>query len=145
MTIMAELYTHDFHAWALQAAELVRNRRFEDINLEELAEELEALGNQERKEVANRLVILLAHLLKWEFQPAHRGSSWRGTIIEQRKQIFRQLQYSPSIKPHLQAAIEDAYPDAVDIAVDETDLPPATFPSNCHYAIEQILDKKFFP
>jgi len=145
MTVLSELYKTDFHAWALKAAELVRQQKFNELNIEDLAEELESLGKKERNELASHLVILLAYLLKWQFQPTHRSSGWRSRIIEQRKQILRQFKFSPSVKPYLSSAIENAYPDALDIAVDETGLPEQLFPTQCPYTIEQILDKTFYP
>jgi ribosomal protein L29 len=145
MSALSELYKTDFHAWTLKAAELLRQGQFDQLNIEELAEELEDLGDKERKEVGNRLVVLLAHLLKWQFQPNHRSSSWRGSIIEQRKQIARQLKFNPSVKPHFAAAIADAYPDAVDVAADETGLSEQAFPAQCPYTQEQILDKTYYP
>jgi hypothetical protein len=145
MNELAELYKTDFHAWTLKAAELVRQRRFDELNLEDLAEELESMGDKERNEVANRLVVLLAHLLKWQFQPPHRSSSWRSSINEQRQQILRQLKHSPSVKPYLLAATEDAYPDAVELAANDTGLPLPTFPAVCPYPLEQIVDKTYYP
>lgn len=145
MNTLVNLYHTDFYAWSLKAAELVRACRFDELNLNDLAEELENMGKKEKNEIASRLVILLAHLLKWQFQPAYRSGSWRGSIIEQRKQILRQFKFSPSVKPYFLEAIEDAYPDAVDVAVDETGLPVTVFPTICSYPTEKILDKNFFP
>jgi hypothetical protein len=145
MSALYELYKTDFHAWTLKAAELLRAHRFDELNAEDLAEELDSMGRKERNEVANRLVILLAHLLKWQLQPAYRSSSWRGSIIEQRKQIQRQLQYSPSVRSYIPEAIAEAYPDAVDMAVRETLLESASFPPSCPYSQEQILDYEFYP
>ena len=145
MTALSELYASDFHAWALRAAEMVRQRKFEELNIEELAEELDSMGRKERTEAANRLVILLAHLLKWQFQPAYRSTSWRGSIIEQRKQLLRLLRQSPSVKPYLPEAVLDAYPDALDLAARETLLDAELFPPSCPYSQEQILDYDFYP
>jgi len=145
MTALSELYKNDLHAWALQAAELIRQHKFEELNIEDLAEELNAMGKRERAEVANRLVILLAHLLKWQYQPAYRSASWRGSLIEQRKQILRQLQQSPSVKPYFPEAMAEAYPDAVDLAARETLLSADTFPTDCPYSAGQILDYDFYP
>jgi hypothetical protein len=145
MNVLSELYKTDFHAWTLKTAELLRQRQFDQLNIEELAEELEDLGNKERNEVENRLVILLAHLLKWQFQPTQRSSSWRGSINEQRKQILRQLKREPSVKPHVPAAIAEAYPDAAELAADDTGLLESAFPAQCPYSQEQILDKTYYP
>ena len=145
MSELESLYKTDFHTWTLTAAALIRQRKFDKINIEDLAEELESMGDKERNEVANRLVVLLAHLMKWQFQPTHRSSSWRGSINEQRKQIFRQLKHSPSVKPYLSTAVEDAYPDAIELAADDTGLPLTIFPSDCPYPLERILDKNYYP
>ncbi len=145
MSALSELYKTDFHAWTLKAAELIRQHRFDEVNTDDLAEELDSMGKKECNEIANRLVVLLAHLLKWQFQPAYRSSSWRSSIIEQRKQIQRQIHSSPSVKPYVPEAVEDAYPDAVDIATRETLLSPERFPQTCPYTIDRILDFDFYP
>ncbi|WP_373507659.1 DUF29 domain-containing protein [Thiocapsa sp.] len=145
MSALSELYKTDFHAWTLKAAELIRQHRFDEVNTDDLAEALDSMGKKERNEIANHLVILLAHLLKWQSQPAYRSMSWRSSIIEQRKQIQRQIQSSPSVKPYVPEAVEDAYPDAVDIAARETLLGRERFPQSCPYEIDEILDYDFYP
>lgn len=145
MNAISELYHRDFHAWTLQAAELIRQRKFDQLNIDDLAEELDSMGKKERNEIENRLVILLAHLLQWQFQPAYRSASWRGSITEQRKQIQRQLRFNPSVKPHIPEAITAAYWDAVDLAARETMLDAKIFPPVCPYTREQILHYDFYP
>jgi hypothetical protein len=145
MSSLSELYKTDFHAWTRKTAELVRQQRFDEVDIEDLAEELDSMGKKERHELANRLVTLLGHLLKWQLQPAYRSTSWRSSIIEQRKQMLRQIQYSPSLKPFVPEAIADAYPDAVDIALRETLLEPAVFPETCPYTPEQVFDYEYYP
>lgn len=145
MNAVSELYKTDFHAWAMQTAALIRQHKFEELNIEDLAEELDGMGKKERTEVANRLVILLAHLLKWQYQPAYRSASWRGSRIEQRKQILRQLQQSPSVKPYFPEAMAEVYLDAVDLVSRETLLGSDTFPADCPYSEDQILDYDFYP
>lgn len=145
MNALSELYKTDFHAWALKAAELVRQQRFNEINIEELAEELDNMGAKERRELMNRLDILIAHLLKWQLQAEHRSRSWDNTIREQRRQISRELKISPSLKRFLPEMRVDIYADAVERALYETGLPEHLFPIQCPYTIEQILDKTFYP
>ncbi len=145
MNALSELYKTDFHAWTLQAAALLRQHKLDELNLDDLAEELESMGAKERRELMSRLDILLTHLLKWEFQPDHRTGSWNGTIQEQRRQIARAIKLSPSLKPFLPAALLDVYPDAIERAAYETGLPEHLFPPECSYSIECILDKSFFP
>lgn len=145
MPSTAELYQADYHAWLIAQADLLRQGRVGDIDPDLLAEELEAMGRRERNELVGRLIILLAHLLKWEYQAAHRSSGWRGSIVEQRVQVGRELRLSPSLKPFLPQAIDEAYPDALRIATKETGLPAAVFPPACPYSQAEILDDDFWP
>ncbi len=102
-------YEKDFHAWTLENAALLRQRRFAEIDVENIAEELENMVRGERHELLNRLAVLLAHLLKWRFQPARRGNSWKYTIEEQRRRIKRLLDENPSLTSRLEKAFENAY------------------------------------
>lgn len=139
------LYTTDFYAWTQEQAQLLRDRCWDQVDVENLIEEIESLGRQERRELINRLGILLGHLLKWGFQADRRSNRWRATIREQRRQITRLLQDSPSLKPDLLAALQDAYESGRDLAIEETNLPDEIFPENCPYSFEQAIDAEFFP
>jgi ribosomal protein L29 len=145
MSDLSDLYKTDFHAWTLRTAALVREHRLDEIDLDDLAEELDSMGAKERRELMSRLDVLLAHLLKWEFQPEQRTGSWNGTIREQRRQIARVLKLSPSLKPFLPEALAEVYPDAVERALYETGIPEHLFPHECPYPLDQVLDKNFYP
>jgi hypothetical protein len=145
MQSSADLYNADYYAWLNGQATLLREGRIADIDPDLLAEELEAMGRRERNELVSRLIILIAHLLKWQHQPAHRSSSWRGSIVEQRVQVSRELRLSPSLRPFLPQAIDEAYPDALRIAASETGLDLAAFPRTCRYRDSDILDDEFWP
>ena len=93
------LYDQDPYAWATQSARLLRERRFDELDLEHLAEELESMGKSELRALESRLAVLLGHLLKWEFQPGQRSKSWQRTLIEQRKRVVRLLRDSQSLRP----------------------------------------------
>ena len=138
-------YDEDFYAWVQDQASLLRQGRLQEIDPELLAEELEAMGRRERNELVSRLIILIAHLLKWQHQPEHRSASWRGSIVEQRVQVKRELQLSPSLRNFLRDAIAEAYPDAVHIAVKETGIETAHFPASCPYQREELMDEDFWP
>jgi Domain of unknown function DUF29 len=145
MNKFAELYEHDFNAWIHNQISLLKAGKTNEIDIEHLIEELEDMGKSNLRELENRFVILIAHLLKWQFQPEKQSSSWRGSMSEQRVQLLRLLRKVPSLKRELPNAIIDAYPDALDLAIEETDLPESTFPKRCLYTIEQLLDKHFYP
>ncbi|MBK1633378.1 hypothetical protein CKO31_22015 [Thiohalocapsa halophila] len=103
MTI-AHFNEQDIHAWTQQTAELLRQRRFQELDIEHLVEELKTMGRLDRQDLVGRLKIPLAHLHKWQYQPAQRSSAWRGSFLEQRLRIRDLLQDVPSLKPFLAEA-----------------------------------------
>jgi Domain of unknown function DUF29 len=138
------MYSTDFNQWAIDQAAAIRAQRWHDLDIQNLAEEVESMGNQERRELASRLTVLIGHLLKWQYQPSKRGASWETTIRAQRKAIEKLLKRNPSLNLYLaEEAIEDAYPDALALAVTETGL--EEFPEDCPYAIDRVLDEAFLP
>lgn len=141
----SELYETDFHAWTIEQAQFLREGSWNNLDVPNLIEEIESLGKQERQKLRNRLAILFAHLLKWEFQPSHRSNSWLGTIKEQRRRIIELIEENPSLKPYLSEAKEKAYLDGLDLAVQETSISYKLFPSECPYELNQALDFNFFP
>jgi hypothetical protein len=138
-------YETDFYAWALHNAQLLREGKLSEIDIEHIAEELETMGKNNQRELTSRLKILLGHLLKWQYQADYRGRSWRGSIIEQRSEIKDLLEENPSLKPILSQTICLAYPKAVNLASEETGLSKNTFPQTCPYSQEQILQNGFYP
>lgn len=140
-------YEQDFYAWSLQQAELVRQQRWAELDRHHLIEELEGMARSEKRELLNRLVVLLAHLLKWQYQVSHRSASWRGTIREQRKRISKLLKENPSLKTSilLEEALSDAYDLAITAAANETLLEETVFPPTCLYSLEDLLREDFYP
>jgi Domain of unknown function DUF29 len=139
------LHQTDFYAWTQTQAKLLRDRTWEQLDIEQLAEEIESLGKQQRQELRHRLGVLLGHLLKWEFQPDKRSKSWLITIREQRREILELLQDSPSLKPYLLEAMQKAYPAGIDLVLRETGLEERELPIECPYSLEQALAHTFFP
>ena len=138
-------YERDFHAWANEQAALLRAGRLSDIDAMHIAEEIEALGRTERRELVSRLAVLLLHLLKWSHQPALRGRSWELTIKEQRRQLARHLKDNPSLGPWIDEAMADAYGDAVPRAELEMSVTRDMLPWSCPYGFDQVMDEAFWP
>jgi Domain of unknown function DUF29 len=113
MTYTTTLYDADFVQWSDRTAQLLREQRFADLDLEHLIEEIEDLGNRHRDALESQLTRLLMHLLKYEFQPEQRSGSWLGSIKESRKQIKRLFRKYPSLKVYLEQCWEDCYADAI--------------------------------
>ncbi|MBF0392244.1 MAG: DUF29 domain-containing protein [Alphaproteobacteria bacterium] len=141
----SSLYERDFHAWANEQAALLRQGKLNTADIEHIAEEIESMGRAERRELVNRLTILLLHLLKWRFQPGRRGASWETTIAVQRDDLRDHLRDNPSLKSTSGEALTDAYRKAAILATGETGFPKSTFPVECPWSLEQGLDDAFWP
>ena len=139
------LYDTDFVQWINQTAELLKQGRFDELDIENLIEEVESLGRSEKSAVRSNLRVLLMHLLQWQYQPSQRSGSWKGSIREHRKRIQYALKDSPSLKNHYTAVFEESYITARLLASDETELPLEIFPVECPYTPEQVLDEEFWP
>jgi hypothetical protein len=142
---MTAVYESDFLAWAREQAELARSGRINALDLPHIAEELEALGRAERNALASYFERLMLHLLKWQYQPTHRGSSWEVSIADSRNKIRRLLKSSPSLGFMIQEAVEDEWPGAVRKASIQTKRARGTFPASCPWTEAQLLDPDFLP
>ncbi|HEY9626799.1 MAG TPA: DUF29 domain-containing protein [Coleofasciculaceae cyanobacterium] len=138
-------YKVDFYAWTQAQAQLLRQQHWSELDLPHLIEEIESLGKQQRSELRNRLSVLIAHLLKWHYQPQRRSRSWINTLRIQRLDTLDLLKDNPSLKPYLQTELQNFYQRAIALAAGETDLPLQTFPPNNPYTLEEILDDRFYP
>jgi hypothetical protein len=139
------LYDIDFYAWTEDQAARLRTSSLEGLDCANLAEEIESVGRAEKNELRSRLIKLLSHILKWEFQPQRRGNSWQSTIGEQRTHIEGILDMSPSLRRVYGEILDRCYSAARQEASLETRLPIATFPENCPYSISEILEYAFMP
>lgn len=138
-------HDQDFYAWACEQAAFLRAGRLSELDLEHLAEEIDSMGASDRRELMSRLTVLLSHLLKWQYQPERRGTSWRLTIAEQRRSIERLLEDSPSLRQRIPEFLDSEYADARDSAMYETQLSKSVFPAQCPYTPEQVMAKDFWP
>jgi hypothetical protein len=141
----ADLYAHDFYSWALAQAALLRQRRFAELDLANLAEEVEDLGRRQASELQSRFETLLTHLLKWMFQPERRSHSWVGTITRERGKIAEHLDDNPGLKPRRHELSARSYRHARADAVAETNLPLETFPAACPWTLDEVMDDAFWP
>ena len=139
------LYEQDFWAWCRVQAQALRSGHLAGLDLVNLADEIEEAGQADENELLSRLEVLFIHLLKWRFQPARRGRSWRLSIAEQRRKIARRLERSPSLKHKLPGILVDAYGDAVLGAERETGLDASVFPAESPWTFEQVMDAAFLP
>ena len=140
-----DLYEVDFFAWTQEQARLLRERRFGDLDLDNLVDEVEGVGSSDKREIRNRLKVLLAHLLKWKHHPGRRGPSWRRTVREQRDALADILEKSPSLRSYFIHAVSGSYAGASVSASEDTGLASGIFPEECPFSPDEILDLSFFP
>jgi hypothetical protein len=144
--LTVQTYETDLNAWANEQARLLRAGRFDLLDIEHIAGEIEDVGKSEQRELASRMAVLLAHLLKWQYPPERRGASWEKTIKAQRKDISYALSESPSLAPKLQepAWLDMVWARAVAQAVTETGL--NCFPEGCPWAVrDEVLAESWWP
>jgi hypothetical protein len=139
------LYEQDFCAWLARNADFLKQGQIEQVDMSHLLEELDDMGANQHHALENRLRVLLAHLLKWQYQPNYRSRSWNATLFEQRVQIGGLLDRSPSLKSSLVEKLDKAYPKSVKLAAKETGLEERIFPKECPYTLAQILDEDYYP
>jgi len=145
-TTLAEpvAYDRDYHAWLLESAALLREGQLPEVDLAQLAEELEDMGRSERRAIESYLKVLIVHLLKWQHQPERRGSSWQLSITNARDAISRRLHESPSLRPQLPEMVTERYPNARQHTALETGLAPSELPQSCPFSVAQLLDDAYW-
>lgn len=130
-------YETDFALWAAEQAALLEKQKSE-LDWEHLAEEIASLGRNQQNELNSRLRVLIAHLLKMDYQqPEMRTPSWRTTIVVQRQAIGDLLDTSPSLRHQIDQRIQAQYRGGRQLAEAETGI--ENLPEDCPYTVEQVL------
>jgi hypothetical protein len=139
---LGKLYEADETAWLELSAVLIDKRRFRELDFENLKEFLQAMAERDKREVRSRLLQLILHFLKWQFQPKRRTRSWKNSILNQREEL-QELLTAKSLADHAEEKLADAYAKAVRRVVRETSLNPSVFPENCPYSLDFLLGEEF--
>ena len=135
---LSTLYERDETAWLEAMSELLVERRYGELDHAHLSEFLADMAKRDRREVFSRLVVLMSHLLKWQYQPDKRSGSWRGTIRERRREL-RQLLESGTLRNHAQSVLLETYTEARKQAADETEVALDVYPADCAWELEEVL------
>ncbi|MDF5711970.1 MAG: DUF29 domain-containing protein [Nostoc sp. S4] len=145
MTSGSDLYEQDFYLWIQTTAELLKQKNFTQLDLENLIAEIETMGRSEKKALRSNLEVVLMHLLKYNYQPEKRSGSWQATIREHRKRLQEALEESPSLKPYFDEVFVQCYDHARLLAADETELAVTIFPEQSPFTPEQVINPDFLP
>ena len=139
------LYETDYDAWLAAQINGLQQGDIAALDIPHLIEELEGLSKSNERELESYLIRLLAHLLKWEYQPSMRSGSWEASITNSRDRIERLLDDQKSLRSRVGEFLPNAYKSAIKWATKETKLRTDLFPPSCPYSVEQLLDESWLP
>jgi hypothetical protein len=139
------LYDEDYWTWTQTQADALRRRSGNELDWDLLAQELDALGATEERELRSRYIVLISHLLKWAHQPDRRSRSWSNTIANQRDEIETLFKRNPGLKSLGGEIFARAYANARRVASSEADLDLSIFPSEPPFTQEQANDENWLP
>lgn len=142
---MSEKYLADFSSWIDQTAQLLRERRWHEVDVPHLIEEVEDLGKSERRGISSQLTRLLLHLLKWHYQPQRRSDSWLDSITDARTQIELAIEDSPSLTSYSAEQLQESYQRARRQAAKQTGMEISMFPDESPYPLELVLAEDWLP
>ncbi|MCC5642307.1 DUF29 domain-containing protein [Nostoc sp. CHAB 5824] len=139
------LYEADYLQWIEITLEKLQSQDYANVDWENLIEEIADMERSERRSLKSNLIVILVHLLKWQFQPEKRSGSWEGSIIEHRRRVKEALDDSPSLKSYLESVFVECYVQAVKQAKAETGLSVESFFLVCPYQLPEVTDDEFLP
>lgn len=142
--ISIPLYDQDFALWIETTVNQLKSKNFTELDLENLINEVESLGRQDKRELESRLITLFEHAIKRRYVPlpdCYRG--WENTLKRTQKELKKNLRDSPSLKNYFLTILNDCYQDAVDNLQDDYDI---NFPEHLPFpeTIEVLLNEKFW-
>jgi Domain of unknown function DUF29 len=143
--VKENLYEQDFALWIVQQADALRRRDSAALDWDNLLDEIETLGQQEKRELCNHLTLLCQTLLKWSYQREFRCAHWRSTLLGHRQDIDQIFKFSPSLRDYAGAILPKAFADACQYTEFETGLLSCFQVAVCPWTIEQVLDHDFLP
>lgn len=142
-TLPPTAYADDIYGWAMEQAAALRAGNLSALDRENLAEEIESLGRSEFNRLVSFYSLVQLHMLKWEYQPSHRCTSWEVSISTHRKHVRLTIADNPSLKSRLDEAFERAYLQARLDAIRETGLAPKVFPADCPFTRDEAMTRPF--
>lgn len=145
MDTIKSLYKTDFNRWLEETTTLLKKGDFTKLDLENLIEEIEDMGNNRKDALESNLMRVLQHLLKWKYQPQKRSNSWKASITEHSLRLNKAFKKSPSLRRYFEEVFDECYQDARLITAQETGIALEVFPANCPFATTDILNPQYLP
>ncbi|MGB3207323.1 MAG: DUF29 domain-containing protein [Crinalium sp.] len=145
VTDLKNLYAVDDSQWLEETIELLKNRQLQLLDIENLIEELEDLGNEKKNAVASLLEQIIRHLLLlqyWTTELEYNQVHWQTEIYSFRIQLKRKL--TTNLRNYLDAELDALYKDARGFVKIKTQN-SVNFPPECPYSLSQLLDINWLP
>lgn len=147
MNNLHNLYEEDAYLWYTENARLLKEKKFNEIDVDNIVEELESMGRHEQDRIQSVLTILFLHILKLKYQSNYEEGlrSWKLSVVEHRDRALDYLKQNPSLKGHISDISTNAYKYARTKAAKETGLSLDTFPKTMPFTLEQALTIDWMP
>lgn len=137
---MSDLYDQDFYQWTIEQGALLRARKLDEADIENLAEEIESVGRGLLGELSDRMSDLLRYMLRWQYQIEGRAQDLQSALSEQRVWINGLLEQSPSLQDFISDEFNNhSYQLARILAARDMGVEVSTFPEPCLWAFEQMM------
>lgn len=136
---MSLAYESDFNFWIEEQTKLLKEHRFDELDIEHLIEEMEDLGGSYKDSLESHLRNVIIHMLKTKYQPEMSCNSWSSSTANARASIKKIIRKNPSLKKYPQEVLEEAYEEGREVAIKESGLNENVFPIECPWTLEEIL------
>lgn len=138
-------YEDDVYGWSRHQAALLRQGRYDDVDMENVAEEIERVGRSQVASLRSCYRLIAAHLLKVLFQPERFTRSWQGTVVRERFNASAYLDENLSLEPRRADIFAEAYAQARRLASAETGMGLEAFPADAPFSWEQASSEDYQP
>ncbi|AFY35163.1 DUF29 domain-containing protein [Calothrix sp. PCC 7507] len=145
LTNLKNLYELDDSQWLDETVNLIKNRQFQELDIENLIEELEDLGREKKNTVSSLLEQIIRHLLLlqyWTSESEYNTVHWQGEIYTFRTQLRRRI--TSNLRNYLESELNSIYKDALGFVKIKSQN-SVSFPPECPYSLEQLLDTEWLP
>jgi hypothetical protein len=139
-------YDSDILTWSEHQAALLRRlaageRVNDQVDWENVIEEIESVGNEQRFAVESLLTNIMRHLLQITAWPeALAVAHWRHETAGWRVQVRRRMQRNPGLRPVIEAELPDLYRDAIEGMYHEVDgVPRPPMAAQCPFKLGELL------
>jgi hypothetical protein len=132
-------YEDDLYRWAQETAQAIRERRFDEIDIEHVADEVLDVGKSDLRALRSQIERILLHLMKIRYQPNKETRSWTLTIEEARARAEQSFEESPSFRRMIDDLLPKAYRTARLQTIRQTGLAPDVFPPECPFSVDDVL------